>query len=170
MGISPKVIVSSCLVGKKCAYDGGNRYSGAVLALCEKYGYVDICPEVSGGLSIPREAHEINGGSGEDVLDGKCKVVAPSGKDVSAYFLRGAEITLGKAVTNDVALAVMKGRSPSCGSGRIYAGSFDGKLKDGNGVTAALLIRNGITVFAEEEMPEAAKVLEGLQNAPDRRI
>ena len=170
MDMSPKILVSSCLIGKNCAYDGKNRYSGAVLALCKKYGYVDICPEVAGGLPIPREAHEINGGSGEDVLDGKCTVIAPSGEDISAYFVRGAEITLEKAVADSVTLAIMKARSPSCGSGKIYAGSFDRELKEGNGVAAALLIRNGIPVLTEEEIPEAVRILEGRQNASGRGV
>lgn len=170
MDISPKIIVSSCLIGKKCAYDGKSRYSVAVHSLCEKYGYIDICPEVAGGLSIPREAHEIAGGSGEDVLDRKCKVVAPSGEDVSTYFLRGSAITLEKAITKGVTMAVMKARSPSCGSGRIYSGSFDGKLKAGNGVAAALLVRNGIPVFTEEETTKAARILEVSQIASDRGI
>lgn len=154
-----KILVSSCLIGKKCAYDTRDRLSEKVLVLCEKYGYVDVCPEVSGGLPTPRQKHEIDCGSGEDVIDGKCRVTGIDGEDVSAQFIHGARIALEKAISNDITVAILKARSPSCGVGRVHSGSFDRTLKEGNGVTAALLIRNGIKVFTEEETGPAEALL-----------
>ncbi len=147
-----KILVSSCLTGEKCAYDGKDRTVSAVRELCKRFGCVRACPEVDGGLGCPREFHEITGNTGEDVLDGKARVLSFSGEDRTEHFIRGAKAALKKALRNSVSIAVMKARSPSCGRGRIYSGKFDGTLCDGNGVTAALLMRHGIKVFTEEEI------------------
>lgn len=159
MNTSPRILVSSCLIGKKCSYDGLDRFSEKVSGLCARYGCVDVCPEVAGGLPIPREAHEIVGGDGEDVLAGRCRVMGISGEDVSSQFIKGAERALEKAVQSGALIAILKARSPSCGRGKIYAGSFDRKLKEGNGVAAALLGQNGIPVFSEEETEAAEEKL-----------
>ena len=106
-----------------------------------------ICPEVLGGLSIPREPAEIVGGVGEDVLDGHAKVITNNGIDVTEQFIKGAFETLKIAQELDATMVILKERSPSCGSSMIYAGEFNGTKKQGTGVTAALLKRNGIKSF-----------------------
>jgi uncharacterized protein YbbK (DUF523 family) len=112
---------------------------------------VPACPELLGGLSIPREPSEIKGGTGLEVLKRKCKVVTKSGKDVTNNFVSGAEILLSIAKKYNIKKAVLKSRSPACGCGEIYDGSFSGNLIKGDGVACALLKINGIEVIKEEE-------------------
>lgn len=113
-----------------------------------------VCPEEIGGLSTPREPAEIIGGDGKDVLDGNARVVTISGHDVTEQFLRGAHITLNKALAVNARIVVLKESSPSCGSTMIYDGTFTGKKIVGNGVTAALLKRTGIKVVSEKNLNE----------------
>ncbi|MFC1509633.1 DUF523 domain-containing protein [Candidatus Omnitrophota bacterium] len=103
-----------------------------------------VCPEVLGGRKVPRTKTEIKGGGGEDVLDGTAKVLDENGKDVTSEFIKGALETLRIAKTNSIKKAILKSKSPSCGSGQIYDGSFKRRLIKGNGVTAALFKREGI--------------------------
>lgn len=110
------------------------------------------CPEVDGGLGTPRPAAEIVGGDGHDVLDGKARVVTEGGRDVTAEYVRGAELALAAARAAGATTAILKSRSPSCGRGRIYDGSFTRTAVVGDGVTAALLQRNGIEVLTDEEI------------------
>jgi len=154
--MSVMILVSSCLLGKKCAHDGKARTSIKVIEIAEKYGYVDICPEMAGGLPSPRNMYEISGGGGADVLDKKAKVITPSGEDFSLEFIRGAEETLREARRHGVKIAILKARSPSCGKCRVYSGRFDRSLKNGAGVTAALLIKNGIKIYTDEEWEKAS--------------
>ena len=156
-----KILVSSCLIGKKCSYDGGSRTNESVKDLCSRYPCIDICPEMESGLGCPRESHEILGGTGGDVLDGRAHVLSISGNDHTRDFLKGAEAALHAARENEIELAIMKARSPSCGTHKIYSGKFDRTLKDGSGVTATLLKRNNIKVFNEEEAEEAGDALQG---------
>ncbi|MBQ6703354.1 MAG: DUF523 domain-containing protein [Clostridia bacterium] len=143
------VAVSLCLCGRKCRYDGTAKPDAQAAALAEK-GAVCICPEVLGGLPIPREPAEIVGGDGYDVLDGTAKVMTAGGKDVTARYIAGAKEALRLCRENHVEHALLKANSPSCGCGRIYDGSFAGNKKPGDGVTAALFKRNGIAVTTEE--------------------
>lgn len=135
----PKILVSACLLGENCKYSGGNNYKEDVVNLGEKFELVPVCPESFGGLPIPREPNEIING----------RAVSRSGKDFTAEYLDGAEKTLYIANECNCCYAVMKERSPSCGFGKIYDGSFTGKLVDGNGITSDLLDKNGIRVFGE---------------------
>ena len=139
-----KAIVSACLLGYKCRYDA--RSCSEILDT--EGEAIPVCPECSGGLSIPRSPCEIAGGDGESVLVGEAKVLTKDGEDVTRQFVIGANITLRTALENGVTTAYLKSKSPSCGLGRIYDGGFKGKLKDGDGVTAALLKRNGINIIA----------------------
>ncbi len=157
-----KVLVSSCLLGVKCAYDGKDRCSDSVRRIFLSYKCIPVCPEMLGGLDSPRERNEISGGSGEEVLDGKAKVVTPAGADNTAAFLKGAAISLKKALAEGVVAAVLKSLSPSCGRGRIYDGSFKGVTKEGSGVTAALLTRHDIRVFNENETNELEELLKSI--------
>lgn len=140
------ILVSACLAGINCAWDGGNRVNPEVKRLLAEKLAVAVCPEVLGGRLIPRLKTEIKGGSGEDVLDGKAKVIDESGTDVTAEFIKGAYESLEIVKKNNIKKAILKARSPSCGAGKIYDGSFKGKLIDGNGVLAALLKREGVYV------------------------
>jgi uncharacterized protein YbbK (DUF523 family) len=117
---------------------------------------VAVCPELLGGFSTPREPAEIIGGTGEDVLDGKARVVTRSGKDVTGMYLKGARKTLDTALELGAATVVLKQNSPSCGSTMIYNGEFTGRKIPGGGVTAALLRKNGIEVISEDEFAARA--------------
>jgi uncharacterized protein YbbK (DUF523 family) len=120
---------------------------------------VPFCPEVAGGLGVPRPAAELEGGSGEAVLDGTARVATKDGVEVTAPFLAGASAALATAVASGVRLAILKDGSPSCGSGSVYDGSFSGARRPGRGVTAALLERNGIRVFSDTPLDEAERYM-----------
>ena len=136
------ILVSACLLGVCCRYDGESKPNPAVIALREKYVLVPICPEVDGGLPTPRTPSE-------RVED---KVLMRDGKDVTANYVSGAEQALEKAKLFGCTMAILKARSPSCGKGKIYDGSFSGTLTDRDGVCAELLMKNGIVVYTEEEI------------------
>ena len=144
------ILVSSCLAGLDVRYNGTNCLNDKIRKLVEENKAITICPELLGGFSTPREPAEIIGGNGEDVLDGKAKVVEKSGKDVTQLYIKGAYSTLKQAIKLNATLVVLKENSPSCGSLTIYNGEFTGKKIMGMGVTSALLKRNGIKVISEE--------------------
>lgn len=152
-----KKIVSACFAGIHCRFDQRHQQVDEILELVKKGEAIPICPEQMGGLSTPRSPAEIVGGDGEDVLDGKAKVINREGKDVTEAFLQGAREALRIAQTVGAQKAILKERSPSCGSCMIYDGSFSGKKKPGIGVTAALLRRHGIEVCSEENWKENKK-------------
>ncbi|WP_342581113.1 DUF523 domain-containing protein [Ureibacillus sp. FSL W7-1570] len=145
------ILVSSCLAGLKVRYNGTHCLDEKVAKLIEEKKAVAVCPEVLGGLSTPREPAEIIGGDGNDVLDGKAKVLTENGKDVTEHFLRGAYATLEVAKKVGATLVVLKENSPSCGSTMVYSGEFNGQKIAGDGVTSALLKRNGFKVISEEQ-------------------
>jgi len=156
--MTPKVLVSACLMGRPVRYDGRAAGQGAgLLAQWQAEGrLVIICPELAGDLPVPRPAAEISGGTGGDVLDGTAVIVTADGENVTQAFLKGAEATLALALEHQVTLAILKQRSPSCGSREIYDGRFANRRIPGEGATAALLRRNGITVFDETQLQRAA--------------
>lgn len=131
------VLISACLLGVNCKYSGGNNYTKQVELLKEKYNLIPICPEIYGGLETPREPSEI--------VDSR--VLNKKGIDVTYQFKKGAEETLKLAEFYKVKLAILKEKSPSCGFEEIYDGTFSGKLKKGNGITAELLFQNGIKII-----------------------
>ena len=139
-----KVLISACLAGINCKFNGENNLldSGILDEISKKYHLLFVCPEVFGGLSTPREPAEMKGGL----------VVTKTAKDVSENFKFGAEICLKIAKLNGCKKAILKARSPSCGSGQIYDGSFSKKLIFGDGVAAKMLKENGILVFSEDEI------------------
>nr|WP_282579989.1 DUF523 domain-containing protein [Paenibacillus odorifer] len=143
-------MVSSCLAGMKVRYNGTDCLDEKIQKLLNENQAIAVCPELLGGFSTPREPAEIVGGDGEDVLAGTAKVVDRSGTDVTELYLKGAYITLEKAQEVSATMVVLKENSPSCGSTMIYNGEFKGKKIAGNGVTAALLRKNGIEVTSEE--------------------
>lgn len=145
------ILVSSCLAGIPCRYDGKAQPNKLICVLAEKGLACPVCPECLGGLSTPRISAEIVGGNGEDVLAGRAKVMAKNGDeyiDVSAAFIKGAYLALQAARSADADTAVLKANSPSCGYETIYDGTFSGGKREGSGVTAALLKANGIKVIS----------------------
>ncbi len=136
-----KIIISACLCGENCKYNGGNNYNALAKQLVDEGKAFMVCPEVDGGLPTPRIPAEI--------VDGK--VVNQDGVDVSYEYQKGALHALKVALDNDVELAILQARSPSCGSKQIYDGTFSGKLIDGMGVTSKLLRQHGIKVITIDE-------------------
>lgn len=137
-----KILVSACLLGENCKYSGGNNKCEDVLKLGEKHKLIPICPECFGGLPIPRVPSEIKNG----------RVYSKTGEDLTDEFNDGAEKALYVAEESGCQLAILKERSPSCGFGKIYDGSFTGKIVDGNGITAQLLYDHGITILGESKI------------------
>ena len=136
------IFVSPCLLGEKCRYDGCSKPNkGVQKALCGKE-YVCACPEVLGGLPTPRKPSEICGD----------RVLMVDGTDVTANYKSGAEKALEIALARGCKIAILKARSPSCGKGYVYDGTYTGTLRRGNGITAQLFIDNGITVLDETEI------------------
>ena len=145
-------LVSACLLGIKCRYDGKSKPNEKVLELSKKETLIPVCPEQLGGLPTPRVAQEIQGMSGEKVLDGDCKVLNKKGKDVTEQFIKGAEETLKITKIYNIKEAILKQRSPSCGCGQQYDGTFTKTLIKGDGVTTALLKKKGIKIITEEDL------------------
>ncbi|WP_235839223.1 DUF523 domain-containing protein [Clostridium sp. Marseille-P2415] len=152
-GKRENILVSACLLGVNCRYDGRNGRNEDVLGLMETYNLIPVCPEQLGGLETPREPAERLAQNEEDGQE-KIRVVNQAGKDVTACFMRGAEETLKIARLYGCKRAILKERSPSCGHGIIYDGTFSGKKIPGSGVTAMLLEENGITVTGESKVME----------------
>lgn len=161
-----KILVSGCLVGLKVRYHGGDALCDSpILSQWQKDGrIVSICPEVSAGLPSPRPSCEIVGGTGLEVLNRKARVVSHTGIDRTEAFIAGAQNALKLAKQFNIKLAILKKNSPSCGNTTIYDGSYTGQIKVGAGVTAQLLQENGIRVFNESELSEAADYLKQIEN------
>lgn len=136
-----KILVSACLLGVCCRYDGQAKPHEGALSLLGRHTLIPVCPEIYGGLATPRPAAERVGE----------RVLTAQGGDVTAQYRRGAEETLRLGQLYGCEAALLKERSPSCGSGVIHNGRFDGGLTPGDGVTAALLRANGIAVYGESE-------------------
>ena len=144
-----KTLISACLLGVRCRYDGGHSRDVAAIKQHETDTLIAVCPEELGGLPTPRPPAEIVGGDGEDVLAGTAKVMTAAGEDVTDAYLRGAHHTLRIAQSHGATRVILKARSPSCGCGHIYDGTFSSTLKAGDGVTAALLKQHGIAVISQ---------------------
>jgi uncharacterized protein YbbK (DUF523 family) len=138
----PTLLVSACLLGTKCNHEGGHSRRDAVVALGQTHTLVPICPEVCGGLSTPRPAAERRGD----------RVVNVDGVDVTDAYERGAQAAVTLAAAVGAQRAVLKARSPSCGSAQVYDGTFSRTLRDGEGITAAALRAAGVTVVSEEDL------------------
>ncbi|MEU0518947.1 DUF523 domain-containing protein [Streptosporangium sp. NPDC006007] len=163
-----RILVSACLMGRKVRYDGAAKTSGdALLAAWRREGrLVPHCPEVEGGLPVPRPAAEIEGGAGgAAVLAGAARVLTAEGADVTGAFLAGARSALAAARSAGIRVAVLKEGSPSCGVLTVYDGTFQGHRVPGGGVTTALLELHGVSVFTEHQIPAAAVRLRELTRA-----
>ena len=140
-----KLLVSACLLGENCKYSGGNNYSPAAAALAERFELIPVCPGQLGGLPTPRVPAERVGD----------RVLTRDGADVTDAYRLGAEKTLETALANGVKRAALQERSPSCGCGAIYDGTFSGRLVPGDGVTAALLREHGIEIIKGSQAQDA---------------
>ena len=157
-----RVLVSACLMGERVRYDGKKlHYNSSILKKWKDEGcVVPFCPEVAGNLPVPRPPAEIIKGTGADVIEENTGVFNINGQDVTESFIRGAEKALAVARKMQITIALLKDGSPSCGKTSIYDGSFSKVRRPGNGVTTALLEKNGISVFSENEIKKAATCFE----------
>lgn len=147
--IKPVFLLSSCLAGIDCTYNGDSKVDQSLKRLVDRRMAIAICPEMLGGSPARRPQCEISCGDGHDVIAGKAKVITKEGRDISARMIKGAERSLAAARRFGIEKAILKSKSPSCGNGTIYDGTFRNKLKSGDGVTAALFKENGIQVSDE---------------------
>jgi uncharacterized protein YbbK (DUF523 family) len=144
------IAASACLCGFECRYDGKANTVPEIEELYRKGAIVPVCPEQMGGLSTPRVPAEIQNGVGRDVWRGTARVMSREGKDVTEEFKKGALEAWKVLADAKIPKAILKERSPSCGSGTIYDGSFSGKTMTGMGVTTALFLDRGILVMSEQ--------------------
>ena len=160
-----KILVSACLAGRNCKYNGKNNLNEKILKLVDEGKAVLVCPEQLGGLPTPRVPSEILSKRIEEIKNFnnkqekdstnikslKTRVINKEGEDVTKQFTKGAEETLKIAKKYNIKKAILKSKSPSCGYGKIYDGSFSGNLIEGNGITTNLLLENGIKIMSSDE-------------------
>jgi len=147
-----RVLISACLLGIPCRYDGKSKKYDNIIKLHSICELIPFCPECYGGLPTPRVPAEIS----------KEKVVAANGNDVTAEYTRGAQAALNLCKNMEIGCALLKDKSPSCGKGLIYDGTFSKTLTAGNGITAKLLMENGIKVFGESETEDLLREMRGV--------
>lgn len=135
------ILVSACLLGVPCRYDGTGKADGRLLALAKTHVLIPVCPEQLGGLPTPRPSAERYG----------TRIITLDERDLTTAFTKGAEQTLYLAQLYGCRIAILKANSPSCGNGQVYDGTFSGKLVPGDGLTAALLKQNGLTILSEQD-------------------
>ncbi len=145
-----KYIVSACLLGKNCKYNGQNNYNKELHEFLKDKEYILVCPEVSGGLPIPRHPSEISSLS-------PLKIINNIGEDVTLNFINGAKLEWNKIKNEEIVCAILKEKSPSCGNKYRYDGTFKGKLIEGNGVFANILKNNNIKIFNEIDFINSLK-------------
>ncbi len=153
-----RILVSACLMGRRVRFDGrAKTVNDAIVDRWRAEGRTVVhCPEVAGGLPVPRPPAEIEKARGATaVLGGDAQLRTPEGDDVTRFYLAGAYAALATAQAHGARLAVLKESSPSCGLHRVYDGAFTGDTTQGPGVTTRLLLDHGITVFTENEIEEA---------------
>jgi uncharacterized protein YbbK (DUF523 family) len=146
------ILISACLAGDECRYDGTGFMYGDLKRLVDAGEAIKVCPELLGGMSTPRNPCEIIH------KDGSVCVMDSKGNDYTHEFELGASKTLELCMKYKIDKAILKSRSPSCGYGKIYSGCFDGILLDGNGLTAEVLLRNGIEIFTELDYFDSVRV------------
>ena len=144
MASRPRMLISACLLGVECRYDGGGQMLPSLEALMERYELIPVCPEQLGGLSTPRCPCEIRGD----------RVMSRDGDDRTVEYEKGALEALRLCRLFSCEAAILKAKSPSCGLGCVYDGTFSGTLRPGDGVTAGLLKNSGVPVYTEKNLPE----------------
>ena len=140
------ILVSGCLVGLNCKYNGTNNYNEKIDRLLKEGKAIPVCPEQLGGLTTPRAPSEIR------IVGGKRCVFNSEGKDVTENFYRGASEVLELAKKLNIKTAILKSKSPTCGYGKIYNGNFEDQLIDGNGILTQMLLDNGIEVINSDDI------------------
>lgn len=148
------ILVSACLAGINCKYNGKNNLNKIIQEMVKRGEAVPFCPEQLGGAPTPRIPCEIKSGTGEDVLAGRCQVINKKGEGVTSILIKGAEESLKLAQMINPQKIILKERSPSCGKTMIYDGTFTGRKIPGMGVTAALLKKHGFNLLTEEDFKE----------------
>ena len=162
-----KILISACLMGEHVRYDGGHsQLASDQLRQWQREGrLISTCPEVAGGLPVPRVPAEIDTGDAEAVLRGERLIQRRDGADVTDAYLLGAEKALALCMQHQILIAILKEGSPSCGVACVHDGSFSGRKVDGQGVTARLLARHGISVFSEQQLQQAGERLAELESS-----
>ena len=152
-----KVLVSACLLGKNCRFNGGHSNLPDLEDL--DVDFIPVCPEEAGNLGTPRPAAEMQD-SAESIINGVGSVLTNDGHDVTEKFIQGAEESLDRGLTSEAEIAILKSRSPSCGIGAIYDGTFTHSLIDGNGIFAHLCRKSGINCISSDDSNQIKKTLE----------
>ena len=156
-----KILISACLLGENVRYDGNHSliHSTHLKQWQQQGRLLPLCPEVAGGLPVPRPAAEIDAGDAEAVISGEGHIRRGDGEDVRAAFMAGAEKALALCLQHHIHIAILKEGSPSCGVNKVNDGSFSGTKINGQGVTARVLAKHGIAVFSEFQIVAAAAQL-----------
>ena len=154
------ILISACLLGKNCRYNGGHSQLTELDEMDVEW--IPVCPEESGGLGTPRPSAEMQENA-ETILNGKGKIITNKGKNVTSEFIQGAEKSLQLGLGAEVKIAVLKSKSPSCGIGKIYDGSFTKSLKTGNGIFAHLCHENDIACISSDNINRIKKTLTKLK-------
>jgi len=160
-----KILVSACLLGEKVRYDGGHSRVVELEQRQKQGRIIAICPEMAGGLPVPRPVAEIEGGDSDLVLRGRGFIRRKDGQDVTDAFIDGAERALALCIKHHIRVAVLKEGSPSCGVNLVNSGDFSGTKIDGMGITARLLSQHGVFVFSEHQLDMAAEKLISLEKS-----
>ena len=155
-----KILISACLLGENCRYNGGHSQLTELEEIDVEW--IPVCPEESGGLGTPRPSAEMQENA-ETILNGKGKIITNKGKNVTSEFIQGAEKSLQLGLGAEVKIAVLKSKSPSCGIGKIYDGSFTRSLKIGNGIFAHLCHENDIACISSDNINQIKKTLAKLK-------
>ena len=155
-----KILISACLLGKNCRYNGGHSQLTELEEIDVEW--IPVCPEESGGLGTPRPSAEMQENA-ETILNGKGKIITNKGKNVTSEFIQGAEKSLQLGLGAEVKIAVLKSKSPSCGIGEIYDGSFTKSLKTGNGIFAHLCHENDIACISSDNINRIKRTLTKLK-------
>ena len=140
--MSKKIVVSACLMGRNCKYNGGNNYNKKLVAMLKDREIIEVCPEVAAGMPIPRPAVEISHG----------RVIREDGSDWDDVYRKGVEVVLNQLKHEDIDYAVLQSRSPTCGVKQIYDGTFSKKRIDGQGILAKALAERGIKLVDIEDI------------------
>lgn len=158
---SSPIVVSACLMGRRCRFDGRDKLDPQLAARLAGRPTIVVCPEELGGLGTPRPACQLSGGDGGEVVDGAAQVIDSDGRDRSDAFIAGAHAALAEAIAAGSKIAILKDRSPSCGTRGVWR---DGAIAPGRGVFAAMLARHGISAVSEAD---AEKLLSGADRRDD---
>ncbi|WP_437888331.1 DUF523 domain-containing protein [Phytobacter sp. V91] len=162
-----KILVSACLMGFKVRYNGSEKASLTLARWQHEQRLVIHCPELAAGLATPRAAAEIVDGRGDDVMRNRARIVEDNGQDVTAHYQLAAWLALETAQREQCCAALLTDGSPTCGSQRIYDGTFSGRQIRGMGVAAALLEAHGIRVFSHQQLPQLIAFIAEKDNEDD---